>query len=132
MNKKEQLCQSIVLEWIKLNGLIKIIWWLVLKQESLVKIWKNNSVSLVSVVGINQILFNSHHLEVGSVPELQEWKKINMEISMILLLVSKLLLLLGHSNEIKNHQESVQALIFMNSFLVIKEISVLLLKLLLN
>jgi len=108
-------------EWIKLNGLIKTTWWLALKQVLLERIWKKNFLSSESVAVMSQIQLNSLLLEVGSVLEPQEWRKIDMAILMILLWGLKLPHQSVLSKEIKDLPESAQALIFINSFSGMKE-----------
>lgn len=127
--KKEQSFLLTAPEWIKLNGLIKTIWWPASKLVSSERICKKNSLSSEYAAATNQIQLNSLLLEVGLVLEPQVWRKIDMAILMILLWELKLPHQSVLSKEIKNLLESVQVLIFMNSFSDMKETLVSSLKL---
>lgn len=121
--KKEPLCQWTVPEWIKSSGLIKITWWLAFRLALSVKIWKKNFLSSVLYVAMNLTPLNSLLLEDGSVPGPQAWKRTSMVTLTTLLWVLKSPRQLVPSKENRNHQESAQALMCMNSFWDMKEIS---------
>ena len=126
--KKEPLFQSTVPEWIKSSGSIKITWWPASKPVSLARTCKKNFPSSELFAATSQTQLSSPLSEDGSVPEPQVWKRTDTVILTISLSALKSPPQSVPSNDNKNHQESVQALMSMNSFWAMKEISVSLLK----